>query len=156
MKEVDWTRMFTPGKCPENIQGMKNLIPDELSGEWYMQRTSKFMMEGMTPSCHHAVMDIDENGKFTANEEASFMGKKFVAEDMTGEFTDNVVRADFFNDKMSVKVMVMDTDYDNYMIGYECFDNIQFTLEDDNIEPVHILKVAILTRKPDEDEAFNE
>jgi len=79
------------------------------------------------------------------------MGKKFVAEDISGQFTDNIVRADFFNDKLSVKVMVMDTDYDSYLIGYECFDNIKFAL-DESPEPVHIVKLAILARDPDEDE----
>lgn len=143
--------MFRPGACPQNIEGMKGLTPEKLSGEWYLQETSTFMMEGMTPSCHHAVLDIDEDGSFTANEEASFMGKKFVAEDISGQFTDNMVRADFFNDRLSVKVMVMDTDYDSYLIGYECFDNIKFAL-DESLEPVHIVKLAILARDPDEDE----
>lgn len=52
--KIDWTRMFRPGACPQNIEGMKGLTPEKLSGEWYLQETSTFMMEGMTPSCHHA------------------------------------------------------------------------------------------------------
>ena len=43
----------------------------------------------------------------------------------------------------------MDTDYDNYLIGYECFDNMRFAL-DGEVEPVHITKLAILTHNPDE------
>jgi len=54
---------------------------------------------------------------------------------------------------MSVQVQVLDTDYDNFMIGYECFDNMEFAL-DNETEPVHIMKVGILTRTPEVDESM--
>ena len=47
----------------------------------------------------------------------------------------------------------MDTDYDNYMIGYECFDNMKFALENpETVEPVHIITVGVVTRTPEETE----
>jgi len=103
-----------------------------------------------TPTCHHCSIKISDDGSFVAMEEATFLGKTFVAENVKGLFTKNVVRADFFNDKFYVKVQVFDTDYDNFLIGYECWDNMKFALENE-IEPVHIVKLAILTHNPDED-----
>ena len=49
-------------------------------------------------------------------------------------------------------MQVLDSDYDNYMIGYQCYENIQFALEKD-VEPVHIITVGIATRNPDLSEA---
>ena len=34
------------------------------------------------------------------------------------------------------------------MIGYECFDNMKFTLENEDLEPVHIITMGIATRDP--------
>lgn len=146
---VDWNRMFQKGLCPKDIKGMEKLVPSKLSGEWFMQRSTEFLQQEMTPTCHHASMLIGEDGNFVANEEAKFMGKTWIAENITGLYTNSNVRADFFDKKLSLNVMIMDTDYDNYMIGYQCFDNMKFALEKE-IEPVHITKFAILTRKSDE------
>jgi len=50
---------------------------------------------------------------------------------------------------MEVQFTILDTDYDNYMIGYECFDNMQFAMETGaEVEPVHIITLGIATRKP--------
>jgi hypothetical protein len=153
MNDVDWSRMFKSGMCPSDVVGKLDLEAPKLTGEWYMHRSSEFLMGMTTPTCHHASMKIGDDGSFVAFEEATFLGKTFVAENIKGQFTKNVVRADFFDDKVSVKVQVLDTDYDNFMIGYECWDNMKFALENE-IEPVHIIKLAILTHKSDEDQAF--
>jgi hypothetical protein len=153
MSDIDWTKMFTPGMCPSDVIGKEDLEASKLSGEWYMHRSSEFLLGMTTPTCHHASMKISDDGSFVAMEEVTFLGKTFVAENIKGLFTKNVVRADFFDEKLSVKVQVLDTDYDNFMIGYECWDNMKFALDND-IEPVHIIKLAILTHKPDEDKEF--
>lgn len=145
--------MFKAGVCPSDVIGKEDLEATRLSGDWYMHRTTEFLLDYMTPTCHHATMKINEDGSFLAMEEAAFMGKTFVAENVKGKFTKNRVRADFFDDKLSVKVQILDSDYDNYLIGYECFDNMRFALEND-VEPVHIIKLAILTHKPDESKEF--
>lgn len=151
--DVDWSRMFKAGVCPSDVIGKEDLEAPKLSGDWYLHRSTEFLLEQMTPTCHHATMKINDDGSFVAMEEAAFMGKTFVAENVKGKFTKNRVRADFFDEKLSVKVQILDTDYDNYLIGYECFDNMRFALEND-IEPVHIIKLAILTHKPDENKDF--
>ena len=46
------------------------------------------------------------------------MGKTWVAEKITGEIKKDSVRADFFDEKLSVKMQVLDTDYDNYAAVY--------------------------------------
>jgi hypothetical protein len=148
-RKVDWTRMFLRGSCPADVEGMKSLKASELTGDWYMHRCSRDLFNEITPTCHHARMKINEDGSFNAIEEAQFLGHKFIAEDIVGQFTDSNVRADFFDSKLSVKVRVLDTDYENYLVGYECFDNMKFALENE-VEPVHIIKMAILTHKPDE------
>ena len=40
---------------------------------------------------------------------------------------------------------IIDTDYDNFLIGYQCYDNIGFAA-DKNIEPVHIITLGIASR----------
>ena len=42
-------------------------------------------------------------------------------------------------------MQLLDTDYDNYLIGYQCYDNIEFALEKE-LEPVHIITVGIAAR----------
>ena len=42
-------------------------------------------------------------------------------------------------------MQLLDTDYDNYMIGYQCFDNMEFSFKD-GLEPVHIITVGIAAR----------
>lgn len=102
--DVDWSRMFKSGVCPSDVVGKEDLEATRLSGDWYMHRTTEFLLEHMTPTCHHATMKINEDGSFLAMEEAAFMGKTFVAENVKGKFTKNRVRADFFDEKLSVKV----------------------------------------------------
>ena len=44
------------------------------------------------------------------------MGKTWVAEKISGEIKGDTVRSDFFDEKLSVKMQVLDTDYDKYLI----------------------------------------
>jgi len=54
---------------------------------------------------------------------------------------------------MQVQMQILHTDYDTYMIGYECFDNIQFAMEvDGDVEPVHMITLGIVTRNPNDTE----
>jgi len=59
------------------------------------------------------------------------------------------MEVEFFGSRMQVQFEIVDTDYDNYMIGYECFDNMQFALEN-KVEPVHVITMGLATRHPDE------
>ena len=46
---------------------------------------------------------------------------------------------------------ILDTDYDNYLIGYQCYDNIDFAKEK-KLEPVHLITVGIAARDPNASE----
>ena len=59
------------------------------------------------------------------------------------------MKVDFFGDKMSVMSEILDTDYETYLIGYECFDQMQFTLGDE-LEPVHYISMGIASRDANE------
>ena len=118
-----------------------------------MHRSTEFLHENMTPGCHHALITVKEDGSFTATDEANFNGKTWINENITGQFSKDTVRADFFDAKLSITIQILDTDYENYLISYECFDNMRFALENE-IEPVHITKIAILTHKSDEEQDY--
>ena len=53
---------------------------------------------------------------------------------------------------LTAKMDLIDTDYDNFMIVYQCFDNLQFQF-DKELEPVHMITVGISTRTPDHSDA---
>ena len=73
---------------------------------------------------------------------------------MTGEFDGPKIEVELFGEKMEIEFTVLDTDYDNYMIGYECFDNMKFALEsEESIEPVHMITFGIVSRDPNCDQA---
>ena len=151
-KMIDFTKLFEPGLCPEDVQGMEDLEYERLSGDWFLHRTDEPFMPELLPSCHHGQFDVNSEGDFTAKEEVRVQGKIFVTEDISGDFDDFIVEAEFFGDKLEVEMMILDTDYDNYMIAYQCYDNMQFTLDDpENVQPVHIITVGIATRDPNSD-----
>ena len=148
--EFDFNSLFSKGMCPENIKGMENLEYLKMSGDWFLQRTDEPFIPEMLPKCHHCKLDVMEDGAFTANEEVQFSGKAFILENVTGEFDGSSMEAEFFGEKMQVQFEILDTDYDTYFIGYECFDNMQFALENEEVEPVHIITMGIATRNPND------
>lgn len=72
----------------------------------------------MLPQCHHAVFDVKEDGTFTAKEEVRIEGETFIADGITGRFTESTVEGNFMGTKLQVHMEILDTDYDNYLIGY--------------------------------------
>mmetsp|Transcript_11790 Transcript_11790/g.14966 ORF Transcript_11790/g.14966 Transcript_11790/m.14966 type:complete len:219 (-) Transcript_11790:125-781(-) len=147
--EFDVMKLFSKGLCPENIEGMQDLEYAKLTGDWFLQRTDEPFIPDMLPNCHHCQLEVNEEGEFTATEEAQFGGKAFIIENVTGEFAGPTMEVDLFGEKMQVQFEIMGTDYDNYMIGYECFDNMKFAIENE-VEPVHIITMGIATRNPNE------
>ena len=49
-------------------------------------------------------------------------------------------------------MLLIDTDYDNYLIGYQCYDNINFAAEK-QLEPVHLITLGLATRNPNLEDA---
>lgn len=149
--EFDFTKLFEKGFCPENIEGMKDIEYAKLSGDWFLQRMDEPFVPEMLPRCHHCQLDVDEMGSFSATEEVQFGGRNFIVNEIQGEFNGSTLEAEFFGEKMQVSFEILATDYDNYMIGYECFDNMEFSMESEGeIEPVHIITLGIATRNPNE------
>ena len=152
-EEFDFTKLFEKGFCPENIEGMKDLEYAKLTGDWFLQRMDEPFVPEMLPKCHHCQLDVSEDGKFSATEEVKFGERNFIVNEIKGMFEGSTLKGEFFGDKMRVNFEILATDYDNYMIGYECFDNMEFSLEsEDKIEPVHIISLGIATRNPNETE----
>ena len=101
-----------------------------------MHRSSDYKYAAMPTTCFHNKVKVNDDGTFLSKEEANFMGKTWVAEKIIGEIKENTIRADLFDEKMSVKMQVLDTDYEKYLISVRCFDNMSFALETE-LEPVH-------------------
>ena len=145
----DFNKLFERGFCPEGVEGMKNLEYARLSGDWFLQRMDEPFVPEMLPKCHHCQLEVDASGDFSATEEVQFGGRNFIVNEIEGSFDGPTLEAEFFGEKLQVSFTILDTDYDNYMIGYECFDNMQFVMESGaEIEPVHIISLGIATRNP--------
>jgi len=149
--DAQFDKLFSKGACPD-VKGMDNIEFLKLSGDWFLQRTDEPSVPELLPSCHHANFVVADDGSFVANEEIRIEGKQFVAENVTGQFTDSIVEAEMFGQKLRVQMHLLDTDYDNYLIGYNCYDNIDFALEKE-LEPVHIITVGIAARDRNVSEA---
>jgi len=70
--EVDLTKLFEKGFCPEGVEPMANLEYARLTGDWFLHRTDEPFTPSMLPKCHHCNFDVKENGEFTATEEVQF------------------------------------------------------------------------------------
>ena len=141
---VNFNNLFSAGPCP-TVAEMKNIDFTKLSGDWFLQRTDEPAVPELLPSCHHANFNVNADGSFTASEEVRIEGKSFVSHDIKGMFKESTVEAELFGSKLRVQMQLIDTDYQNYLIGYQCYDNIEFAREK-SLEPVHIITVGIATR----------
>lgn len=106
----------------------------------------------MLPSCHHAMFNVKDDGSFIAKEEVRIEDKTYVADNITGKFSESTVEGDFFGTKLRVQMEILDTDYDNYLIGYQCYDNIEFA-QDKKLEPAHLITIGIASRNLNATEA---
>ena len=109
--------------CPEGVEGMRGLEMSRLSGDWFMQRSLNYARNYVPTACFHIKTEVNEDGTFNAIEEARFAGKDWVAQNIKGEITDDLIKADLFDNDLSVRMQILDTDYDNYSVSLECFDN---------------------------------
>ena len=148
--EFDWSYIFKQGFCPKDLVAKVDLEPNKLSGDWYLHRSNDYKYAAMPTSCFHSKVKVNDDGTFLSKEEANFMGKTWVAEKITGEIKKDTVRTDYFDEKLSVKMQVLDTDYDKYLITVSCLDNMSFALETE-LEPVHSIVVSVFTHDPEED-----
>lgn len=126
--DVNFDNLFSRGLCPQ-VNAKKNIEFQRLTGDWFLQRTDEPSVPELLPTCHHANFQVNADGSFLANEEVRIEGKNFLAEAITGRFNDSVVEAELFGAKLRVQMELLDTDYDNFLIGYQCYDNMQFAID---------------------------
>ena len=148
---ADFSRLFNKGPCP-TIKGMETIDYKRLSGDWFLQWTQEPAAPELLPACHHANWKVSEDGKFTAQEELRIQGKTFQHERVSGHFDKSKMSIDLSEKLLTAQMELLDTDYDNYMIVYQCFDNLQFQF-DKELEPAHMITVGISTRTADHSDA---
>ncbi len=54
---IDYSKLFEKGPCPK-VEGMKNIKYQDLSGDWYLQRTDEPSVPELLPACHHAIFTV--------------------------------------------------------------------------------------------------
>jgi hypothetical protein len=106
----------------------------------------------LLPACTHSSWTASDDGTWKSREEMRVQGKTLLSGDLTGSFLKSMLREEAFDKKLTETLWLLDTDYDNYLITYQCFDNIKFTVDSTNLEPVHVITVGIATRNPNESE----
>ena len=121
MDNFDFSRLFKRGMCPD-VQGMKDLKPEKLSGDWFLQATTDYAKMLIPTSCAHLLVKAEADGSFEAIEEMKLVGKDWVAQNLKGELTEDIVSVDFFDDALTKKVQVLGTNYDCTLM-VECYDN---------------------------------
>lgn len=105
----------------------------------------------MPQTCNHWFVEIGEDGSFKGIEERKIFGKDWVAQNLTGSLSGDIAAIEFFDSDVMIKLQVLDTDYENYVITLECFDNQLFALTNE-VEPVHMMKINIFSRDSKTDE----
>ena len=63
----------------------------------------------MLPSCHHAIFNVNDDGTFTAKEEVRIENQTFVADGITGKFTESTLEGNFMGTKLRVQMEILDT-----------------------------------------------
>ena len=56
-------------------------------------------------------------------QEARYLGKDWVATNLKGELTGDLLKTELFDGDLTTRMQILDTDYENYSIGLECYDN---------------------------------
>ena len=109
--------------CPTGIEGVKDLDMVKLSGDWFMHRSLSYAENYMPTTCYHVKTEVNEDGTFKAVQEARYLGKEWVAQNIKGELTGDLLRTELFDGNLTTRMQILDTDYENYSISLECYDN---------------------------------
>ena len=73
------------------------------------------------------------------------MGHRMQIHDVTGTLAGENAGVDL-EDKIHIAMNLLDTDYDNYAVFYQCFENISKLMDDKTVKPLHAELVAIAVR----------
>jgi len=88
-----------------------------------MHLSTDFAKTIVPTTCLHQSIRAKDDGSFAGIEEMKLAGSDWVIRGLTGKVSGDKVSIDFFDDAVTKKVQVLDTDYDNFVIGVECYDN---------------------------------
>ena len=124
---------------------MQNIAYTRLAGDWYLHADTCPVARIMQPACNHCVIDVKEDGTFKSAKELSVQGHQMQIHDITGTFAGENAGIDIAG-KMHIGMNLLDSDYDNYAIFYQCFENISQVQPDKTLKPVHSELVAIAHR----------
>lgn len=118
-------RACLPPSCPQNVQYQTNLDLERLQGAWYVNLLSQNGSTlGCDGDCWTLYLARAETLALTVNLCCEKKGQAFCgAEVGSGLFADSPIRPGaltYTNDGVSRQAFVLETDYDNYLIGYLC------------------------------------
>ena len=95
--EINFDNLFLKGLCPDlTSPAMTDIDYSRMAGDWFLQRTDEPSVPEMLPACHHCNLEVTPDGSFTGSEEVRVEGKTFIAEDITGLFSEQVMEANLF------------------------------------------------------------
>lgn len=109
-----------------------------MSGDWYtVMYSGESVSDFLNPICHHVEMNVNADGTFSSSEEFTLGNKHMTIEGINGIIDGNTVLAELEDGKIAVEGILLDTDYENYQIYYQCYDNFamhQHDLTDEDKE----------------------
>ena len=136
---------FRDGACPQ-VAMKENIEFARLSGDWYIHADTCPMSRVVHLDCNHAVIQANADGSFNVAKEMSIDGHAIRIKGIKGIFTGNTLAIDMFGEKVNLEMNLLDTDFDNWAIFYQCFDNISVVQADNTVKPVHAQLVALAGR----------
>ena len=154
-QDARFVNIFKEGACPK-VELMKDIEFVKLAGDWFLHADTCPISRMIKPECNHSVLDIKEDGTFRSAKELSIMKHRMQIHDVTGTLAGDQTGVDIAG-KLHIGMNLLDTDYEQYAVFYQCFENISKISEDKTLKPVHVEMVAIASRDANwKDEEFTK
>ena len=136
---------FKKGLCP-SIEFFKDLDLTKLEGNWFTHATINSYNMHYGAECVHSNCKLDSEDNSLKSELTLLVnGKQLKISGVRTFMQGSKVVTDMFGNRLHFVGDVLDTDYDNYVIDYGCFDGMSFQFDKEQ-EPVHLLMISISTR----------
>lgn len=121
--ETSYAAMFLKkGDCPAT-ETFKDLELARLEGDWYTYASLNTYNLFNNADCLHSVCTYDEeSGVLNTEFEMDLEGRQAKIHELRTFVEGDLLISDMFDQKLAFHGAVLDTDYDNYVIGYGCFD----------------------------------
>ena len=150
--KTSYAAMFLKrGDCPAT-ETFKDLDLARLEGDWYTYTSLNTYNLFYNAECLHSVCTFDkESGVLNSDFEMELEGRHAKVHELRTFFEGDMLISDMFDQKLAFHGAILDTDYDNYVIGYSCFDSMKYDFDGD-LEPVHVFMIDVSTRDPNTSE----